>query len=282
VQAKELAVGDILLTPGHSLLWVGGNKPVIHNVASNDTRGVVQESSGDYFGLMNFANSPTKVRVYRTADADLATRAAAYARDWATERGSPEFEQAPVVEEDRVLKSPYCHARYSYAGERPLGSWTVASLFRVVKAIAYRKARQGLSPSKGVTCAQFITYCYQAASVERGVGSLLTAELLGHLRKDNRYLKLKHPEEANAIDEALKAIAVKAKDSLPPPLQRDAKTVLVGWLRQMLEGKDSGFNRVAYLSYSTAKQQAKLFDLSPGEQEADVTAAAVAKSLFPG
>src|SRR5262249_42979484 len=145
-------------------------------------------------------------------------------RDWATERGSPEFDQAPVVKGNRMLKSPYGHERYSYAGSRhTVEDWTVASLFLVVKAIAYRKARKGLSPSKGVTCSQFLTYCYQAASVERGVGSLLTPELLGHLSKDNRFLKLKHPEDTNAINEALKDIAPKARDCLPPPLQRDAR-----------------------------------------------------------
>src|SRR5262245_33387866 len=78
MQTKEFADGDILITPGHSLLWVGGDKPLIHNVDMDNTRGVVQESVAGYFGLMNFAKTPTKVRVYRTADADLATRAAAH------------------------------------------------------------------------------------------------------------------------------------------------------------------------------------------------------------
>jgi hypothetical protein len=190
-----LAPGDILLQGAwHAAMWVGGAKPVVHAITTSadgagTTKGVIQQS--DSFVRTNAA----ALRVFRyVADRTLGRRAADFAIKWATEsdRNAVPAADALLVDKNptvRVLKTPYSEKRHLTPVGKPdrQGPWSVDSLFRAVKAMARARDGMGLSPNHGVSCDQFVVYCYQAAVLEANVnGGSLPADLIDRVRRGAR------------------------------------------------------------------------------------------------
>jgi hypothetical protein len=177
----------------HAGMWVGGSKPVVHAVTTTAdgagrTKGALRQSD-DYLR----ANEGWGLRVFRyTADPALGAKAATFAIEWATESNrdavpaDADFrvdKQATV----RVLKTPYSEHRHYKPVVKPEASepWSVASLFRVVKAIARKRDKMGLSPNHGVSCDQFVIYCYQAAALESYLtAGTLPTDLIAAVKRD--------------------------------------------------------------------------------------------------
>lgn len=170
--------GDLLLqgrlTTGvclHALMWLGGGKPFVHNV-----------DKGSFVGVIRQENYAAELFVFRLKDRAVAAEAAKLAEKWAEAPGDiaalPKPTPARVV-----LKTPYSHQRMTDALMLdPSPPWSVDALFRVLKAIARANDGSGLSPTRGMSCSQFATYCYQAAALKIGMGSTVPAGLIGNLR----------------------------------------------------------------------------------------------------
>lgn len=192
--AQPLQAGDILLQGRfHAAMWVGGDKPVVHAVTtaadgSGATKGALRQS--DSFLRKN---EEIGVRVFRyTADPALGTAAARFAIQWATESNAQAGPSADDFRVDqhataRVLRTPYSEHRHMKPVAKAANShaWSVAALFRVIKAIARARDGMGLSPNHGVSCDQFIVYCYQAAALEANISAgLLPNDLIAAVRRD--------------------------------------------------------------------------------------------------
>ena len=266
------------------MMWVGEQRPIVHNAGGH---GVLRELPE---GAFRKAKTATKFSVYRPDQIGVGARAAEYAIGWSVE-GS--YDDHPTV------KSPYDLAkktydqgykkfplkekatgRYELAGvlqDKVAGGsdWTVESLYRVVKAVARRYDAQGLSPNHGVTCSQFVVYCYQAAWLEMKFGDIINKGVLGHLTKDRasaKFLRLQDLEAKNPLKAALAEIDGRA---LPVGLRVEPKSVLVDSLTTLLQKGDSGFNRAGYLVH----QNGRLLMWRPtdGEDPEDVSLADVIK-----
>lgn len=192
--AQPLAAGDILMQGSmHAAMWVGGDRPVVHSVTTTEdgtspTKGALRQSDS-YLRK----NNERGLRVFRyTADATLGPKAARFAIDWATDsnaRAAPEATDFRVDREatTRVLRTPYSEHRHlkpvaSPSNARP---WSVEALFRVIKAIARTRDGMGLSPNHGVSCDQFVVYCYQAAALEAFLtAGTLPNDLIATIRRD--------------------------------------------------------------------------------------------------
>lgn len=191
--AMQLAAGDILMQGSmHAVMWVGGPKPVVHSVTTrgddaSPTKGALQQSDSYLRKAMGVH------RVFRyVANPTLGAKAAQFAVNWATE-SNKDAAPAPTdfrVDQQvttRVLRTPYSEHRHlkPVASPSEVRPWTVESLFRVVKALARTRDKMGLSPNHGVSCDQFVVYCYQAAALE----TFLTAgdlpnDLIATIRRD--------------------------------------------------------------------------------------------------
>lgn len=172
----------------HALMWVGGDKALIHS--SNDGfLGVLQQSMG-FFGkyVPQELNKTVSVGagVYRYVGEvkDLGAKAAGFAEKWATrpddvnKDGLDHFKQ-------RVLRTPFSARRLGAAEKRRVEGGqavSVETIFRVLKAIARGELQSSLSPNHGVSCSQFVVYCYQAASLSLKIGDVLPAPLLEKMK----------------------------------------------------------------------------------------------------
>jgi hypothetical protein len=178
----------------HALMWVGGPKPVVHAVTTDadgagSTKGALRQSDDALRKSVPFGG----LRVFRyVADPALGPKAASFAIDWATEsdrHARPADVDFRVDDKAsiRVLKTPYSENRHLKPVVVPAASesWSVASLFRVVKAIARKRDRMGLSPNHGVSCDQFVVYCYQAAALEAYLtAGTLPNDLIAVIKRD--------------------------------------------------------------------------------------------------
>ena len=80
---NQLRPGDILINydddePDHSLLWVGGNKPVVHSADSGNTSGIVQQSDKIFRG-----QGQASTEVYRSRNQRLGAETAKIAQGFA-------------------------------------------------------------------------------------------------------------------------------------------------------------------------------------------------------
>ena len=271
---ESLQVGDIIIemdggSADHSLLWVGGDKPIVHSAESEEFVGVIRQSAKPY-AVWKSDDKKWKsyARVYRNND-DLGQRAAQFALDWATRSdeqayvdlrtlgkdeaekfksenprrkresgggknitiGSPKFKGSAVV-----LDTPFSQARLG----GPELDWNVLSLFRALRAYHRAQNRLPLSQLKGVTCSQFITYCYQAAAVQKHFGGApIPQKILAQISNSDRLYSLKQDGgAADLIHDALKGINV---SFMPKGMLVDAKTTSASNLQEKLGEGNSGF-----------------------------------------
>lgn len=279
VRKIAFQAGDVILSSGHSMMWVGGDRAIVHNAGGI---GVLRELGAE---LLAPAKSATKFAVFRFDNAEVAARAAEYAIDWAVE-GNAEIH--PTIKSPYDLsnktytvtgKSELSSGRYEYASALQSAKqtdWTVESLYRVVKAVARKYHRLGLSPLHGVTCAQFVTYCYQAAFLEKKFGHIINSTMLELMCKDGvstKYFKLHAGEKDNPVMAALADI--KSTD-LPLGLRVEPKSILVGLLREKMEEKDSGFRSAGYMVHKGGGELI-LWEPTDGEKPEEVALDAVLK-----
>ena len=192
-QLIPLLPGDILMQGSlHAAMWVGGVKPVVHAVTTRadgggHTKGAIRQSDS----LLR-DNDEGGLRVFRyVTDPALGAKAAEFAIRWATDsdRYAAPAEDAFRVDETamvRVLKTPYSERRHMRPVVRPAlqAGWSVNALFRVIKAVARARDGAGLSPNHGVSCDQFVVFCYQAAALEAMHGGTLPKALIDQVRRD--------------------------------------------------------------------------------------------------
>jgi len=213
-----LAPGDILmLGQHHAVMWVGGAKPVVHSVNTmadgGHTKGALRQSD-DYLAK----TEEYGLRVFRYMhNAALGAKAADFAIEWATESNSkaapaPDAFSVDETAQIRVLKTPYSQKRRSAPADKPelRADWSVDALFRVIKAVARARDKAGLSPNHGVSCDQFVVFCYQAAALEQMHGGSLPAALIQRIRSDVA------PPKARPFDLKVWAMADDHLHNTPP------------------------------------------------------------------
>lgn len=272
----EMQAGDIIVQGTfHALMWVDAPKPIVHNANKGQFHGVLQQSlrgalqgakqqPHEYFGS---ARPDTNV-VYRCDIPELAATAASFAIGWATESGSPAAASALETRGGR-LKTPYSDDRMVYAeydAKPHEREWSVAAMYRALRA--YARFEEALTPKKGSSCSQFITYCYQAASIRRMVGELnIPPQTLQLLKQGGAFLKLSNAQHErhspNLIELADRASKVFAAKALPMVVT-DAKMVYVGSLLERLNANGSGFTRAGYLVPNLELTAARLAPIGIG------------------
>lgn len=265
LKTSDLVPGDILIQcdgeePDHALLWVGGEKPVVHNAEADDYTGVFQQSS------KNIASNEEIVAIYRHKRAQLGQRAAEFARRWAVSSSDPRF----ALLKKKVKKNKIQTFRLSttfnqerLTGGEDIPPWTVDSLTRVVSAYLSVRQKQPLGriqkdtlgrkskvgplidiegvsvvEPEGLTCSQFVAFCYQAASLDQIFGKeSIPSTLLRHIEETGVLLIL-----ANRNNNLLKGVA-KMKEYLdlyvPRAFQLDVTALNVGQLNSALMADDS-------------------------------------------
>ena len=269
----ELQPGDIVVQGKfHAIMWVGDPKPIVHNANKGKFHGVLRQSLHGALAGDNPASSffehgiPTTNVVYRCDDSALSAEAASFAIGWATESGSQAASDA-LTHRKGFLKTPYSDDRMVYAeydaktNER---EWSVAAMYRALKA--YARFEEALTPKKGSSCSQFITYCYQAASVKRLVGELdIPLQTQKLLKQGGGYLKLSNPQseryDKNLIELAEHASKVFQSKALPMVVT-NAKVVYVASLLERLQASGSGFTRTGYLVPDRELKAARIAPLS--------------------
>lgn len=186
----QLEKGDVLIQGDekysggtHALMWIGGEKPLVHS--SNDKfLGVLEQSMGyisKYIPESADVDHPTDVGVYRYTGAThgLAVKAAYFAHAWATR--TTDINDEGMKFQQRVLGTPFSTYRLGQASVRREATGqavSVETIFRVLKAIARTEMGSKLSPNHGVSCSQFVVYCYQAAALSLKIGGVLPPELI--------------------------------------------------------------------------------------------------------
>jgi hypothetical protein len=255
----DLNTGDILVQGKfHALMWVGGDKPIVHNVDKGKFHGVIRQSlkgaligdkeAGEFF--TNF--SPDTYTVYRCSSPSIAQGAADYALGWATESGSPAMTEA-LQKNEGYLKTRYSHKRMEYAEYDATAAerqWSVLAMYRALKA--YARYEAALTPKEGSSCSQFVVYCYQAASIRSLFGEMkIDSKSQDLLRQGGGSLKLKKRAEEstdykNLMEQVEHAAEVFAKSALPL-LKSNAKVEYVGSLLTRLNSEESGFVKLGPL-----------------------------------
>jgi hypothetical protein len=258
--------GDILIQGKfHALLWVGGEKPLVHNV-----------DKGTFVGVIRARTLSGGGAVYRFAEAPVANRAADFAAGWADTPGT-DFMLPQTTPAKVVLKTPYSHGRMGGAleVEHQETPWSVDALFRALKAIARARDGAGLSPNHGVSCSQFVTFCFQAAALAQLIGNVIPSPLLAQIRRDAEipsgqtmpnwvakdyggsqaeFWKAKAFGSDNKVFKSLKTDGEfirtalsghvdAAKNALPPAMRTDAKRTTVEKLLTAVSAPESGFQR---------------------------------------
>jgi hypothetical protein len=245
---QDLLVGDIIIQtdegePEHSLMWVGTGKPVVHSAEGDKLNGVVQQSVGCFEDLSKSDLDETEV--WRCRDSQLAARAAKFAIRWATRSDEPWVIKAWQSGQQLVtLRTPFSQDRLTETSDKENTPMSVFALWRAVRAAARGNAGQDLSPATGVSCAMFVTYCYQAASLEDQLGLLPQEwEKLRQLKNSGALMALSKEQQFNLIRAALEPITT---GNIPPAFLVDAKRTNVDRLHDSLE-QDPAFSLVGYV-----------------------------------
>ena len=285
----SLQAGDVIVQlkrnqANHCLMWVGGEKPIIHSADADNFSGVIQQSASFLPKLKDDLEKWTPhARVFRN-QRDLGAQATKFAKQWAVRSDDEAFlnamnlsdsqdaQQAAkyVAENPRekrqpetpkhvtvgnaktksitvVLDTPYSQDRLEQGNKE----WDVYSLFRALRAYDRGTKSLPLSQLKGITCSQFITYCYQAASLDRVFGGCAIPQAtLQHISDTGAFYSLKRgtPEQANLIEHGLHGYST---DFIPKAMLVDAKTTSAGNLMRKLLEEDSQFTNVGDLALRT-------------------------------
>ncbi len=273
----ELQIGDLIVQGNlHALMWVDGDKPLVHNVGEGQFKGVLRQSligaiypkrvpPEGYFSAV----AVTTYNLYRCHETPTAAAAAMFAIGWATYSGSEAAKEAAAVRQG-ILKSPHGQGRrFAAEDAKPdQRDWSVAAMYRALKA--YARLELALAPKQGTGCAQFISYCYQAASVQRLVGDLPIAEnALSLLKQGGGFIKLSDPNHAKCngslIDVAQRSAEV-FRDKALPMMVSNVKLDFVGSLLQRLENPGSRFTHIGFLVPNMKLTEARFVDRTAEQQ----------------
>lgn len=235
--------GDILIEyddstdeAQHALLWVddGWSKHIIHGKDTGLLLGVVQQS----VSALRRTGEDIKYLVYRHKDEHIAAAAAGFARVWATRSDDPMVNAMMRFAASRGqkvgAKTPFGRRGDAYQTN---DAWNAQSLVRAVRAWNRGVNNVGLSRSKGVSCSQLVTYCYQAACLN----SVLHAHYLGveqwrdWLRGPQSFVALKKGDRYNLVFDALQCMDEQVRAAMPTSMLVDAKTTDAENLQDCLE-----------------------------------------------
>jgi hypothetical protein len=211
-------------------MWVGGSLPLIENVDAGGFNGVFRHSQrklhkGDY-------------RVFRCEDQEIANLAATIAEKSAVGTNDPSF--SPDEDNPQALKIGFNQARLTHEREQAATDWNYKSLYRAVRVYGRTGVADGLISKKGLTCSSFITYCYQAAALQKRFGDAnVDAGFLKAIRHEDSFLRLKGgSDQQDLIRQALESVG---EVFFPAGIKLDGKAVDAGVLVEALSKADSGF-----------------------------------------
>ena len=176
--SRPLQAGDIIVESGsvHCVMWVDDtDKPLVHAAAGH---GVIQQSES-YFTKKNFPYYSWDHPVYRYKKADIATRAAEVAIHWARKGTNDTKTNTPFTDE-RWLYPYYRKMTPDKTKQTEIQNewttrattWDAQAVFKILKA--YNRSLEDnipLSAQKGVSCSQFVIYCYQVAALQLAFGN---------------------------------------------------------------------------------------------------------------
>ncbi len=290
MKLENLQLGDVLLdtgpdgAAGHCMLWVNAPKAVAHSAEGN-IRKVIRNFASDAFRDSN-SKSPATLHVHRYKDADVAQGACRFAENWAiADREAPPPSGHEIAYSSR--REMYGkRMRSDYAV--PETDWDVMSLFHAVRALAKARAGKQLS-GNGISCTQFVAYCYQCASIEKtlGAGQIDPNALAGLIVKDSALALVNEPNvlraKLTAIDEQrsyaqgkpprgdgsqspAKLLGTLGGISVVEGLMFDAKYADIGLLQKKISSPDSGFTLVGFaIPFLAANKNDELFLLRGNE-----------------
>jgi hypothetical protein len=168
--AADLQAGDITIvydddSPDHSVMWVGGDKPLVHCTDGPGTSGIFQQSNYLYVDDDDAMDSDGEdepiAEVYRCNSADIAQRARQIAQQFSTRSDNPAYRAVRQAGNKAFLRTRFSQNRLGGNG----GIWGPEAFVRAVRAYFRAAHTLILSANEGVTCSQFLTYTYQAAGV---------------------------------------------------------------------------------------------------------------------
>jgi hypothetical protein len=280
MKVQSLQLGDVLLdtyidsTAGHCMIWVNGPKAVAHS-ADGNIKAVVRNFASDVLRDSD-SKSPATFHVHRYKDVDVAARACEFAQDWA----SPDRDTSPPSGHKLKYsghRETYGKLMRQHPSEVPDQNWDVMSLFHAVRALAKARQHQPLS-GKGISCTQFVAYCYQCASIEKtlGAGQIDPKALAGLIVKDSTLALVNEPNVVRAKLTAIDQLRL-SRENKPPrvgaegpkndprallfgmagisvaeSLMFDAKYADIGLLQRKISSPDSGFTQVGFAIPLTA------------------------------
>jgi len=282
----QMKAGDILIElegggAEHIIMWVGGDKPIVHSAEQESFVGVIQQSAKPYL-IKKDDEKKWKpfVAVFRSDSESLAAQAAKFAIEWATRSDDEVYMMLRTLEKEGieekieeykkenprvkrfepgkknvtigspkfggdtiVLDTPFSQERLG-GGDK---DWDVYSLFRALRAYDRVMSQLPLSQLKGITCSQFVTYCYQAAALHGHFGgSPIPKEILNLISDNGKLYSLKKTKESqpDLISNALEGFDV---GFMPVGMLVDAKTTSADNLMEKLLDSKSGFQEMGYM-----------------------------------
>jgi len=244
LRLNEMRPGDILIeydtTPEHSMLWVGGLKPIAHSADSDNSSGIVMNAA---HGLGAAQGEPL-MEVYRCSSSKLANQAAAIGSGFAIPSNDPRYIRSKQNGWGVNLATRFSQSRLGGNG----GHWNAEARVRAVRAYSRWVSKKALSAKEGVTCSQFVSYTYQAASIA-GLASVhpLTRVKIQSAVENGVLDKLHSAPEYAAAVGALRALNGAIDAKMPNAFKVDAKITSVDTLANMLI-QDGRFRHVGNLA----------------------------------
>ncbi|WP_233848978.1 hypothetical protein [Paraburkholderia sp. HD33-4] len=261
----EFSAGDIIIEyddstdeAKHALIWVldAKGKTVIHSKDVGNLQGVVQQS----VGALAVTDDDIKYLVYRYENSAVADAAAAFAARWATRSDDPMVVGMVKFAETKkqVVKAtvPFGRRGDEYQTQE---AWTGTSLVRAVRAWHRGMTGAKLSNRKGISCSQFVTYCFQAASLHTALHnmSLQSEAAKNFLLGPQNFVALKKENRYSLIYDALKSVDKDLSGCIPPGMLVDAKTTDAENLQNCLERDNSKFKCVGVVVTDNPKRPTK-------------------------
>lgn len=269
MQIQPLQPGDIMMEGGdeHAVIWVRDDKPIAH------------ASNGSFFGVIQqnvtyckkFLNDTLKeaTPVWRPKDTRLGAEAADFAKKWAFRSNDNDANIGKT-------KTPFGAQRLNDADEEQAQEWNIDAVFRAAKAYARGRNGIALSLSKGVSCSQFVFYCYQAGAIAKAFGTAnLSSSIWDQMNATGVHQKLFKKESdqfRNLTDPEIRVLRQKERasriapykdqieSSLPATLKQTAKYMSADYLASVLKNS-SDFDKVGYLLADPDTQRAVLVPL---------------------
>ncbi|MFP4894997.1 hypothetical protein [Paraburkholderia sp. EG304] len=252
----DFSAGDIIIEyddsadeAKHALIWVAdaGGKTVIHSKDVGNLQGVVQQS----VGALAVTDDDIKYLVYRYESSAVAQAAAWFAARWATRSDDPMVVAMVKYAEtkNQVVNAtvPFGRRGDEYQTDE---AWTGDSLVRAVRAWHRGITGVKLSSRKGISCSQFVTYCFQAACLHAALHnmSLQSQQAKNFLLGPQNFLALKKGNRYSLVYEALKPVVENLNGFIPPGMLVDAKTTDAENLQNCLEQENSKFECVGVVA----------------------------------